>query len=258
MTNLKVDVDILGDTLPSCTEQKEKEDSDKINLDTVNELSDMIGKLGGVSSDETNFTWEHFFTKHCGILGEDAIKYESCLIAHRLGPEQSLLESLSLIVEKGRIPFGDKLKIMKTLDRQQNVLKAKDEQAMKASKLLGLEGYNKFEAGTILKLGGGDSKYDIEYGIEQWEDGQSEMERMVAISTLKGGKAMEGFVECTALGFKFSDPTMKLLNSFGYFSFDYTKGKTTEIVKPHEDSLLSMNCTEEVIPQSDSVAGMYS
>ena len=71
--------------------------------------------LGSSKKNETNFTWEHFFVNHCGILKEDALEYETHLISHRLSPEDTLLETMTLLVEYGRIPLGDKIKITKTI-----------------------------------------------------------------------------------------------------------------------------------------------
>jgi hypothetical protein len=84
-------------------------------------------------------TWEHFFATHCGILPKDALFYESHLIAHRMSPEDTLLESLSLIVEYGRIPLGDKLKIVKTIDRHEKSLKGTQQMKSETKKTLGLE-----------------------------------------------------------------------------------------------------------------------
>jgi hypothetical protein len=79
-----------------------------------------------------NFTWEHFFTNKCGVHLEDALKYEKKLIAHRMNPEDTLGESLTLVIAVGQIPVGDKLKVIKTIQRREIVLKHAAEEEMKA------------------------------------------------------------------------------------------------------------------------------
>lgn len=85
---------------------------------TATEYKKSITKANPESNASKNFTWEHFFTEHCGILPVDAVKYESALIAHRMNPLDTLFESLALVIEFGRIPIGDKLKISKTIKGQ--------------------------------------------------------------------------------------------------------------------------------------------
>mmetsp|Transcript_34626 Transcript_34626/g.83731 ORF Transcript_34626/g.83731 Transcript_34626/m.83731 type:complete len:113 (+) Transcript_34626:56-394(+) len=106
--------------------------------DAINEIEDFTAGIPKIASEykqtirksnpdadpNKNFTWEHFFTVHCGILLDDARKYEKALIAHRMDPLDTLLESFELIIEYARIPIGDKLKITK-------LIQAKDEDAKK-------------------------------------------------------------------------------------------------------------------------------
>jgi len=61
-----------------------------------------------------------------------------------MNPKDTLLESLDLIIEYGRIPLGEKLKITKVLERQLELLKKELEHKHKSRKLLGLEKYNDF------------------------------------------------------------------------------------------------------------------
>jgi hypothetical protein len=178
---------------------------------------------------ELNFTWEHFFVTHCGILTDDALTYERNLIAHRLSPEDTLLESLSLLVELGRIPIGDKLKIVKALNRQEDSLKAAKGAEQKAAKVLGLEKYSEFEVGMIISLGGGTSKYEIEWGVEQLED----LEKVLALSILDHKTA---YMAGAAVGIKARDPAVQLLRSLGYMTFDYTKGKSVDSHTPHTEA----------------------
>jgi hypothetical protein len=213
---------------------------------------------------ETNFTWAHFFEVHCGMLSEDALEYEGHLIAHRLSPEDCLLESLSLIVEYGQIPIGDKLKIAKTLERKQKELDADQHHKEEAKKFLGLEGYSGFVASAILGLAGGTTKYHIEYGIEQYEDGIREIKEWAALDTLKGGT---GFMEGYTLGLKHSGPALQLLSSFGYRTFDYTRGKQVTTATAHKRPASSDKGTADLLcgnaelgkaePNADSMA-MYS
>ncbi|CAB9516568.1 expressed unknown protein [Seminavis robusta] len=195
-------------------------------LDDLKQVNEGFCQLFGLDQQETNFTWEHFFVAHCGILKEDALEYERHLIAHRLSPEDTLLESLGILVEYGRIPVGDKLKISKTMQRQEDSFRAQEEQAKKNTKVLGLEKYTEFQARQIISLGGGTSKYEIEWGIEQFEDGMLELEKLVAEAMMKNPEAREGFMAGASMGRKERDPAMKLLRSFGYKTFDYTKGKS--------------------------------
>ena len=46
---------------------------------------------------------------------EDALKYENKHIAHRMDPEDTLGESVTLVIAVGQIPVGDKLKIIKRI-----------------------------------------------------------------------------------------------------------------------------------------------
>jgi hypothetical protein len=178
-----------------------------------------------------NFTWEHFFTDKCGVLREDALKYEHNLIAHRMSPEDTLGESISLIISVGEIPMGDKLKIIKTIERRERGMERIAQEERKALDALGLGEYNAMEASIILSLGGGTDIDDVDYGIEVWEDGKREMERDAAASRLKNHASvlpsqkkvdlhgMEAFIA------KINDPVFRLLISFGYETFDYTKDK---------------------------------
>ena len=52
----------------------------------VSEFKQTIRKANPDSDPSKNFTWEICFTAHCGILPDDARKYEKDLIAHRWIP----------------------------------------------------------------------------------------------------------------------------------------------------------------------------
>lgn len=142
-----------------------------------------------------------------------------------MSPCETLLESPSLIVEYGRIPLGDKLKITKTVQRQQTAMHADNKHMAKSKELFGLEKYHDFEASMIMNFAKGDSKWEIEYGIEQFEDAMGELERMVASSTLKDTKSKAAYKAGSDIGRRERDPTMQLLRSFGYLTFDYTRDK---------------------------------
>jgi len=202
--------------------------------DDLDELADRLLSLDFKSSirtasagsePSTNFTWEHFFTKHCGILRLDALKYEKALIAHRMDPLDTLLESIGLIVEYGRIPIGDKLKIIKTIDKAAVGLHMEAGVKAKAKESLGLSGYSDIDASTILDLAGGDTKDHIDWGIEQYVDGQMEMERMINVQILKNPKMSKLYRKGASEGREFYNPVFQLLHSFGYTSFEYTKDK---------------------------------
>ena len=174
------------------------------------------------SREEHNFTWANFFEKKCGILKSDALIYESSLIAHRMSPEDTLCESLDLIMSVGKIPLGDKLKIKKVVQRQEEAIVKSARELNKAQEELGLGKYNSMEARIILDLGGGTTKDHIDYGIEQWEDTQSELGRLCAIGRVKAGtgalrsRDAPNFDDIPVLAAKVHDPAMQLLNSFGY------------------------------------------
>jgi hypothetical protein len=170
----------------------------------------------------TSFTWEHFFVEKCGILREDALRYEANLISHRMSPQDTLIESLSIIVSIGQIPIGDKIKITKTVERQSKAMESSQRKAKEARGKVGLGEYDQMAAQIILDLSGGTTDLHIECGIEQWEDGQEDFERMVALSIVKAGGIDDGM---QAMVNKMYDPAVMLLNSFGYETFDYIKDK---------------------------------
>jgi hypothetical protein len=186
---------------------------------------------------ETNFTWAHFFHHHCGILQDDSLKYEKNLIAHRLSPEDTLLESIGLIIEFGRMPIGDKLKLVKTIKRQEGSLKMANKQKKDAAKLLGLEGYNEFEAGAILSVACGDSECHIEYSVDQYEHLKILLEQETALASLKNANFGEAYSAGVVCGARARDPAIQLLHSFGYRSFDYTKGKSLDESLPQTRAL---------------------
>jgi hypothetical protein len=184
-----------------------------------------------VPVDFRNFTWEHFFTTKCGVHLEDALKYEQKLIAHRMNPEDTLGESVTLVIAVGQIPVGDKLKIIKTIQRREIGMKHAAEEETKALEALGLGEYSPMEASVILDLGRGTDKDDIEYGIELWEEGKRDLDRIGAVYRLKNAgtvmpsKKEVDFDDIGAMFAKMNDPALRLLRSFGYETFDYTKGK---------------------------------
>lgn len=49
---------------------------DKSPLVQAEDLSRQVEDLFLTPDKETNFTWEHFFVEHCGILRVDALKSE--------------------------------------------------------------------------------------------------------------------------------------------------------------------------------------
>jgi hypothetical protein len=196
------------------------EDEDKSSTPAEQKKALNESTKSAIISQETNFTWEHFFVRHCGILRDDALDYETHLIGHRLSPEDTLLESLELIVKYGQIPIGDKFKIAKALEHQQDVLKSHNEHNEKTRKLLVLEGYNEIEAAMILDFAGGTSNYQIEYGIEQYYDARKELEKVVAVETLKKQDSKDMFLAGASAGRKACDPAMPLLHLFGYLTFD--------------------------------------
>ena len=173
-------------------------------------------------SESTNFTWEHFFMHKCGMLRQDALRYESSLIAHRMNPEDTLAESLSLLVSVGQIAAGDELKLVKTVERQKKAIENAEQMAREAREKLGLGKYNALEAKIILKLAGGTDEMSIDWGIEQWEDGKAEMARPAAVGHVAYGF---DYVGIKAQMDKAFDPGVVLLRSFGYKTFDYTKEK---------------------------------
>ena len=55
-------------------------------MNLASKCKQSIRKANPDSDPSKNFTWEHFFTEHCGILPDDASQYEDALIAHRMDP----------------------------------------------------------------------------------------------------------------------------------------------------------------------------
>ena len=133
-----------------------------------------------------------------------------------------------MIIEYARIPFGDKLKISKTIKRKEEELKDKGKGMKEAKKSVGLGGYSDMQARMIMSFAGGESKDHIEYGIEQLEDGMKEMERMVNIAMIKDPRCVQAYDNGTSMARMINDPTYQLLQSFGYETFEYTNNKTVD------------------------------
>jgi hypothetical protein len=110
-----------------------------------------------------------------------------------------------------------------------------------------LEGYNEFEAAMILGLGGGDSEYHIEYGVERYEHFKALMERTVALETLKNGQAGEEYFAGAAAGAAARDPVRQLLNSLGYRTFDYTKEKSLDGSVPQTNRFSNDRIVQDII-----------
>jgi hypothetical protein len=216
------------------TPKKEPSSSSSTNATVVEDTAALAEKLAsilnetmlGMKDKDANFTWEHFFTEHCKILKDDALFYERNLIMHRLDPLDTLLEAMDLLVEFGKIPIGDKIKIQKCIERQLAALAALEKKKAEAKKSFGLEKYSDFDAGVILKNAGGIEDDYIDYGIELWEEGMQEIEKYANAAILKDPKAANRFVDGTAAAAKmFNNASFELLSSFGYTSFEYTRGK---------------------------------
>lgn len=242
----------MGENAPSEDQQPEAEQSNlfsavkaeatDVSMDSINlssKYKQSLQKSKADSDPDKNFTWEHFFTVHCGILPSDARKYEEAMIAHRLDPLNTLYESLGLIIEYGRIPIGDKLKITRTIEAKEKDTKSKEEAMEKARKSLGLENYNDMEANWIMDRAGGDSEYHIEYGIERYEEDMKILERMIGIQMIKDPKIAESYASGVSLARVAQDPTLKLLRSFGYETFEYTKDKVVVDAVVHNSSTSS-------------------
>ena len=97
----------------SKVEGKEKSSEDATASKSGESEKEDNAKKISHQDDEKNFTWEHFFHVHCGVLRIDAQAYEKALIAQRMNPLDCLLESLNLVVTYGQIPLGDQMKIKK-------------------------------------------------------------------------------------------------------------------------------------------------
>jgi hypothetical protein len=112
------------------------------------------------------------------------------------------------------------------------------EEEMKALEALGLGEYSTFEASVFLKLGGGSNIDDVEYGIELWEEGKGDLDRLGAVSRLKNAgnlkpsKEEVDFDDIAAIVAKMYEPTMRMLKSFGYETFDYKDKEVGECAIP--------------------------
>ena len=95
-----------------------------------------------------NFIWEHFFAEKCGILQDDAFPYEHQLIANRLSPEDTIIQSLGIMIEVAKIPVGDKVKFLKTLSRHKAVIAKSAQDAADARKQ---EKYSALNVSVILE-----------------------------------------------------------------------------------------------------------
>ena len=94
----------------------------------------------------------------------------------------------------------------------------------KSKKKFDLEKYSDFEVSMIIKLGGGTNEYEIEYGIEQWEEAQNHLETITAKHVIKNGP--KSFRDGVTVAKKVSDPVFRLLTEyFEYETFNYTDGK---------------------------------
>ena len=171
-----------------------------------------------------------------------------------MDPLDTLLGSLGLIIEYARIPIGDKLKIKKSMQAKEEEDKRKEEAMVKARKLIGLEKYNAMQAQMIMNYAGGDSEYHIGYGIELYEEGMEELERMTSIQMTKDPKVAESYASGASLTKMTHDPTYLFLRSFGYETFEYTKDKTVDETAvpnrptssdPYVESILLGNMSEQ-------------
>ena len=79
-----------------------------------------------------------------------------------MSPQDTLLESIRLIVSVGPIPVGEKLKIIKTMNLQGDVCRSSAGEATKAREKLGLGAYNPVISSAILELGSGSDKDAID------------------------------------------------------------------------------------------------
>eukprot|EP00804_Cyclotella_cryptica_P017065 CCRYP_003310-RA/>CCRYP_003310-RA protein AED:0.10 eAED:0.69 QI:19/0/0/1/1/1/2/0/294 len=164
---------------------------------------------------------------------------EQALITHRLDPLNTLYQSLGIIIEYGRIPIGDTVKISRAIEAKERDIKGKEEATERARKSLGLENYSDIEASVIMDLAGGDSDYHIEYGIERYEEDSKALERMLGIKMIKDPKIAECYASGASLAKITQYPTLQLLQSFGYETFEYTKGKAVVDPVAHDSSTSS-------------------
>lgn len=201
---------------------------------------------------ESNFTWANFFTEHCGVLPEDSCEYEKHLIAHRLSPVDTLLESIGLIIEYGQIPIGDKLKIMKSIKRITDDLEKTEKSIADAARTLGLEKYSEFQAGMILNFAEGKTEdWAIDYGIEMLESSMEELKKCTAVALLTDPKAKEACAAGKSAARQHRDPVLRLLRSLGYTSFDYTRNKVVGSRRPQTKTLSTSGAADLILGNVD-------
>ena len=140
------------------------------------------------------------------------------------------MESLGLIDEYGRIPIGDKIKISKMLQCKQEDMKCEAERKEEARKLMGLEAFSEVETQMIMQFAPGTTQLEIEYGIELWDKAKRMFDEVSAVSVLKRGTQS---LDEVSFSRKVLSPEQKLLHSFGYRTFDYTRGRQVTHTTPH-------------------------
>ena len=112
-------------------------------------------------------------------------------------------------------------------------------------------------------MGGGNTKYKIEWRIEQFEDGWQELQPDISSAILQNPQAAESFAQGATVARKHCNPVVELLRYFGYKTFEYTHGKdAVEASTPtHPTSVLLGNMAagpnEEYLPDASTLS-MYS
>lgn len=199
--------------------------------------------------DDLNFTWEHFFSEFCGILEEDAVMYETNLIANRLSPLDVVFDvsspSYDMIMKYGQFAIGDNLKVSKTISREMESIKKIEEELRNFKEKYDLKPeYSDFHIKMIHKLGKG----DIRWGMDQLEEFMSVSNEDLDYSKVQNNQSPL-YRDIIRKVEQEHEPARRFLRSFGYTTFDYTREKdihscTTHGTSSPEEPLLIVACEE--------------
>jgi len=140
-----------------------------------------------------------------------------------MDPLDTLLMSIGLIIEYGRIPIGDKIKITKTIENAREALEQEAKAKAEAKESLGLKGYSDMQARMVIALGGGDTEDHIDWGLEQYENGLNELAQTSNVQMLMNPTTSKWYRLGVSMAIEMNNPAFQLLQAFGYESLSAGK-----------------------------------